>query len=85
MARTIVDDHRLIGRSLAEAEALLGQTELSTDGDRGWLLGVPDGSPSLMPNELMLAIVLDASGRITKAALVDLFEGPPLHDSAAAH
>ena len=84
MARTLVDDRRLIGRPLADAEALLGPTELDKDGDSGWLLGVPDGSPSLMPNELILAIVLDANGRIANAKLVDTFEGPPLAGSAAA-
>jgi hypothetical protein len=75
MARELVDQRGLIGRPLAEEVELLGPIETDKNGNRGWALGEPAGSPSLMPNELMLAIALDASGHIATTRILDVFEG----------
>jgi hypothetical protein len=78
IARALVQQHLLVGRSLTEVVDRLGPIDTDPDGDRGWTLGEPEGSPSLMPNRRMLAVLADPHGRITEARVVDVFEGPAL-------
>jgi hypothetical protein len=78
IAHDLEDHDRLIGRPLSDAIAQLGPLDTDPDGDRGWLLGETEGSPSLFPVELMLAVRTDAHDVITTARVVDTFEGPPL-------
>jgi hypothetical protein len=76
IARRIVDDHRLVGRPVADVVEMLGPTESDRDGHIGWHLGEPEGSPSLFPNELLLGIDVDRTEHVVDTRMVDEFEGP---------
>ena len=70
IAHALVAGHALVGRSVADVTAQLGPLETERDGERGWSLGEPDGSPSLYPNDPFLEIELEG-GRITAARVID--------------
>lgn len=70
IARSLVAAHALVGRSVADVTAQLGALETERDGERGWSLGEPDGSPSLYPNDPFLEVELEGD-RITAARVID--------------